>query len=188
MEGLSRLTCLPERAEAGVLLNCDAGWRPLEPNSASIIETVEPAKRRRVGRPSCNHEPKSLLLASKARSTCKQGHAQVGPSQRRKSSESFYDWDKIYSSFGGNNTRSYMVFVNGELDAQTLRLEINVGSRTVGVSIVERFAELDFLGASAEELFSEQFSSIKHSSLWLKLPFSPSSWRGSHDRQCITLN
>ena len=54
------------------------------------------------------------------------------------------------------------VFTDGEIDAQTVRLEANIGSRTVGVAgIVKRFAGPDCIGVCIEEPFSGQFSSVK---------------------------
>lgn len=54
------------------------------------------------------------------------------------------------------------VFTDGEIDAQTVRLEANIGSRAVGVAgIVQRFAGPDCLGVCIEEPFSGQFSSCK---------------------------
>jgi hypothetical protein len=48
------------------------------------------------------------------------------------------------------------------LDAQTIRLESNIGSRTVGVGrVVQRYSGLDCLGVCIEEPFSGQFSSVK---------------------------
>ncbi|WP_441231908.1 hypothetical protein AB7828_29490 [Tardiphaga sp. 215_C5_N2_1] len=44
----------------------------------------------------------------------------------------------------------------------TVRLESNIGSRTVGVAgIINRFAGLDCVGVCIEELFSGQFSGVK---------------------------
>lgn len=54
------------------------------------------------------------------------------------------------------------MFEDGGLDAQTVRLDPNIGSRTVGVAgIVQRFAGPDCLGVCIEEPFSGQFSSVK---------------------------
>jgi Holliday junction resolvasome RuvABC endonuclease subunit len=54
------------------------------------------------------------------------------------------------------------VFVDGGLDAQTIRFEGEIGSRTVGVhGVVQRFAAPDCLGVCIEEPFSGQFSSVK---------------------------
>ena len=54
------------------------------------------------------------------------------------------------------------VFTDGGIDAQTVRLEANIGSRTVGVAgIVKRFAGPDCFGVCIEEPFSRQFSSVK---------------------------
>jgi hypothetical protein len=54
------------------------------------------------------------------------------------------------------------VFTDGGLDAQTLRLESSIGSRTVGVSrIINRYAGPDCIGVGIEEPFSGQFSSVK---------------------------
>ena len=54
------------------------------------------------------------------------------------------------------------VFTDGEIDAQTVRLEATIGARTVGVSgIVKRFAGPDCIGVCIEEPFSGQFSSVK---------------------------
>jgi hypothetical protein len=54
------------------------------------------------------------------------------------------------------------VFTDGGLDAQTIRLESNIGSRTVGVAgIINRFAGPDCVGVCIEEPFFGQFSSVK---------------------------
>jgi len=54
------------------------------------------------------------------------------------------------------------VYLDGGLDAQALRFEGNIGSRTVGVHrIVQRFAGPDCIGVCIEEPFSGQFSSVK---------------------------
>jgi Holliday junction resolvasome RuvABC endonuclease subunit len=54
------------------------------------------------------------------------------------------------------------VSLDGGLDAQALRFEGNIGSRTVGVhGAVRRFAGPDCLGVSIEEPFSGQFSSVE---------------------------
>jgi Holliday junction resolvasome RuvABC endonuclease subunit len=54
------------------------------------------------------------------------------------------------------------VFVDGEIDAQALRFESDIGSRTVGVAnIIKRHAGPDCLGVCIEEPFSGQFSSVK---------------------------
>jgi Holliday junction resolvasome RuvABC endonuclease subunit len=51
------------------------------------------------------------------------------------------------------------VFVDGELDAQTVRLESNIGGRTVGVrGVIKRNAGPDCVGVCIEEPFSGQFS------------------------------
>jgi hypothetical protein len=48
------------------------------------------------------------------------------------------------------------------LDAQTIRLESNIGSRTVGVSgIICRYAGAECAGVCIEESFSGQFSGVK---------------------------
>ncbi len=47
------------------------------------------------------------------------------------------------------------VFTDGEIDAQTVRFEANIGARTVGV------AGPDCIGVCIEEPFSGQFSSVK---------------------------
>ncbi len=54
------------------------------------------------------------------------------------------------------------VYVDGGLDAQTLRFEADIGSRTVGVNnVIKRHAGPDCLGVCIEEPFSGQFSSVK---------------------------
>ena len=54
------------------------------------------------------------------------------------------------------------VYLDGDLDAQALRFEGNIGSRTVGVhGVVQRFAGPDCIGVCIEEPFSGQFSSVK---------------------------
>lgn len=54
------------------------------------------------------------------------------------------------------------VFTDGEIDAQTVRLEATIGARTVGVAgIVKRFAGPDCIGVCIEEPFSGQLSSVK---------------------------
>ena len=54
------------------------------------------------------------------------------------------------------------VFIDGGLDAQTIRLEGNIGSRTVGGSgIIVRYAGPECIGGCIEEPFSGQFSSLK---------------------------
>jgi hypothetical protein len=54
------------------------------------------------------------------------------------------------------------VFLDGGVDAQTVRLESNIGSRTVGVrNVIKRNAEPHCLGVCIEEPFSGQFSSCK---------------------------
>jgi hypothetical protein len=48
--------------------------------------------------------------------------------------------------------------MDGGLDAQTIRLEGNVGSRTVGVSrIIVSYAGPECIGVCVEKLFSGQF-------------------------------
>ena len=52
--------------------------------------------------------------------------------------------------------------MDGGLDAQTIRLEGNIGRRTVGVSsIIVSYAGPECIGACVEEPFSGQFSSVK---------------------------
>ena len=54
------------------------------------------------------------------------------------------------------------VFMDGVLDAQTVRLEGNIGRRTVGVSrIILRYAGPECIGGCLEEPLSGQFSSVK---------------------------
>jgi len=54
------------------------------------------------------------------------------------------------------------VFIDGGLDAKTIRLEGNIGSRTVGGSgIIVRYAGPERTGVCLEEPFSGQFSSVK---------------------------
>jgi hypothetical protein len=54
------------------------------------------------------------------------------------------------------------VFIDGGLDAQTIRLEGNIGSRTLGGSgIIVRYAGPECIGGCIEEPFSGQFSSLK---------------------------
>jgi len=54
------------------------------------------------------------------------------------------------------------VYVDGGIDAQALRFEGNIGSRTVGVSnVIKRHAGPDCIGVCIEEPFSGQFSSVK---------------------------
>ena len=54
------------------------------------------------------------------------------------------------------------VIIDGGLDAQTIRLEGNIGSRTVGVSvIIVSYAGPGCIGGCVEEPFAEQFSSVK---------------------------
>ena len=54
------------------------------------------------------------------------------------------------------------VYVDGGIDAQALRFEGNIGSRTVGVSnVIKRHARPDCIGVCIEEPFSGQFSSVK---------------------------
>jgi hypothetical protein len=54
------------------------------------------------------------------------------------------------------------VLTDGGLDAQTIRLESNIGSRTVGVAgIIHRFAGPDCVAVCIEEPFSGQFTSVK---------------------------
>lgn len=53
-------------------------------------------------------------------------------------------------------------FLDGGLDAQTIRFEADIGSRTLGVhGVVKRFAGPDCVGVCIEEPFSGQFSSVK---------------------------
>ena len=52
--------------------------------------------------------------------------------------------------------------MDGGLDAQTIRLEGNIGRRTVGVGrIIVSYAGPECIGACIEEPFSGQFSSVK---------------------------
>jgi hypothetical protein len=52
--------------------------------------------------------------------------------------------------------------MDGGLDAQTIRLEGNIGRRTVGVSsIIVSFAGRERIGDCVEEPFAGQFSSVK---------------------------
>jgi hypothetical protein len=54
------------------------------------------------------------------------------------------------------------VFIDGGQDAQTIRLEDNIRSRTVGASgIINRYAGPECIGACIEESFSGQFSSVR---------------------------
>lgn len=54
------------------------------------------------------------------------------------------------------------VYLDGGLDAQALRFEGNIGSRTVGVhGLIKHFAGPDCIGVCIEEPFSGQFSSVK---------------------------
>lgn len=54
------------------------------------------------------------------------------------------------------------VYVDGGIDAQALRFEGNIGSRTVEVSnVIKRHAGPDCIGVCIEEPFSGQFSSVK---------------------------
>ena len=54
------------------------------------------------------------------------------------------------------------VFIDGGLDAQTIRLEGNIGSGTVrGNGIINRYAGPECIGGWVEEPFSGQFSSVK---------------------------
>jgi hypothetical protein len=54
------------------------------------------------------------------------------------------------------------VFIDGGLNAQTVRPEGNIGSRRVGVSgIINRHAGPECLGVCIEEPFSGQFSGVK---------------------------
>ena len=54
------------------------------------------------------------------------------------------------------------VSLDGGLDAQALRFEGNIGSRTVGVSnVIKRHAGPDCIGSCIEEPFSGQFSSVE---------------------------
>ena len=54
------------------------------------------------------------------------------------------------------------VIIDGGLDAQTIRLEGNIGSRTVGGSgIIVSYAGPECIGGCVEEPFSGQFSSVK---------------------------
>lgn len=58
----------------------------------------------------------------------------------------------------GTSLGAARVFTDEEIDAQTVRLEANIGSRAVGVAgIVKRFAG----PVCIEEQFSGQFSSVK---------------------------
>jgi hypothetical protein len=52
--------------------------------------------------------------------------------------------------------------MDGGLDAQTIRLEGNIGSRTIGASrIVKRYAGPECIGGCIEERFCGQFGSVK---------------------------
>jgi Holliday junction resolvasome RuvABC endonuclease subunit len=54
------------------------------------------------------------------------------------------------------------VYADGGIDAQALRFEGNIGSRTVGVSnVIKRHARPDCIGVCIEEPFSGQFSNVK---------------------------
>jgi hypothetical protein len=54
------------------------------------------------------------------------------------------------------------VFIDGGLDGQTIRLEGNIGSRTVGGSgIINHYAGPERTGICIEAPFSGQFSSVK---------------------------
>lgn len=62
----------------------------------------------------------------------------------------------------GMNLGIARVFLDGGLDAQTIRLESNIGSRTVGVSrIIQRYSGADCVSVCIEEPFSGQFSSAQ---------------------------
>ena len=52
--------------------------------------------------------------------------------------------------------------MDGGLNAQTIRLEGNIGSRTVGVgSIIVSYSGPECIGGRIEEPFAGQFSSVK---------------------------
>jgi hypothetical protein len=54
------------------------------------------------------------------------------------------------------------VFVDGGLDAQTVRLKSNIGSCTLGVrGVIKRNASPDCIGVRIDEQFSAQFSGVK---------------------------
>jgi hypothetical protein len=53
------------------------------------------------------------------------------------------------------------VFMDGGLDAQTIRLEGNIVSRTAGVRIITRNAGPERIGLCMEEPFSAKFRSVK---------------------------
>ena len=54
------------------------------------------------------------------------------------------------------------VIIDGGLDAQTIRLEGNIGSRKVGGSvIIVSYAGPECIGGCVEEPFAVQFSSVK---------------------------
>jgi hypothetical protein len=54
------------------------------------------------------------------------------------------------------------VLIDGGQNAQTIRLEGNIGNRTVGVSsIIVGYAGPECIGVCTEEPFSGQFSSVK---------------------------
>jgi Holliday junction resolvasome RuvABC endonuclease subunit len=62
----------------------------------------------------------------------------------------------------GTNLGVARLFMDGGLDAQTVRFDPSIGSRTVGVSgIIQRYGNPDCLGVCIEEPFSGQFSSLK---------------------------
>ena len=54
------------------------------------------------------------------------------------------------------------VFVDGGLDAQTVRLEATLAARALGVrGLIKRYAGPECVGVCIEEPFSGQFSSVK---------------------------
>ncbi len=54
------------------------------------------------------------------------------------------------------------MFIDGGLDAQTIRLESTLAARTIGVrGVIKRYACAECLGVCIEEPFSGQFSSLK---------------------------
>jgi hypothetical protein len=55
-----------------------------------------------------------------------------------------------------------LVYLDGGLDAQALRFESNISSRTVGGhGVIKRFAEPGCTGVCIEEPYSGQFCSVK---------------------------
>lgn len=132
------------------------------------MRTIQPVKRRRPGRPSFYGERTVPLRVSAKlirevetliRKAPRKLHlVSVGNPTKRRDRAGVMCSDWIWepsSALAG-------FYEDGGLDAQALRFEADIGSRTVGVhGGVQRFAGPDCIGVCIEEPYSGPFGSVK---------------------------